>query len=290
MLRQNISALDHIICGVSDLAAARKTFTSLGFVLSPVGDHAGYGSHNQCVVFPHHYLELFTFYDRTAFPMHPMIPLVDRIGEHVLGVAYATGDAEAAHAALQEAGLSVPHPVFRQARHMKDDQGRVYEGDVAVGHLPPSLQPTMFSFVCQHFNRETMWRQEWIEHPNKINGLRDARLYTPDTATYQATKKAFTALFESAVNDERDDRFSVSIGPDTLIIEDYNAAVHGFDDGIFAAPEPHAFIGLITLTSPDLDETLRILNAAEPVARAYPDRLIIPARHAHGTVLQIVPA
>ena len=290
MLSQWVDGIDHVILGVEPLDSASQTFQSLGFTLSPVGDHAGYGSHNRCVVLPDHYLELFSFYDRTRFPQHPMIPLADRLGEHVLGLVYATGDAQAVHDALKAKGHEPPHPVFRQTRHMAGEDGQAFEGDVAIGHLPLALQPSVFSFVCQHFHRQTMWRAEWMRHANRINGLRDVRLFTDTAPAHQQARTAFTTLFGASARALDEDRFAVELGRDRIVVEDYASAIQAFKPGTFPARPPMPYVGLVTLTSPDLAATRAAIDAHGPIVDSYDDRLVVPARHAHGTVLQIVAA
>lgn len=290
MLTSHISGLDHIICGVDDLDRAVKTFESLGFVLSPRGDHSAYGSHNRCIVFPDHYLEIFSFYDREKFPEHPMLPLTERMGEHILGVAYGTEDAEAAYDAMKKGGLDLPFEVFRQSRKMVDDNGMELVGEVAVAHLPPELQPLSFSFLCQHFNKETMWRADWIRHKNKVSGFRSLTVFTQDRAVSDAAGRVFDKHLPELTQLNDDGRFEVRFPKGTLIVEPFAVGCARFKDGTFESNPPLPFGGVITLESSDLAETLSVIRGAGLRCHEYDDRIVLSAVDVHGIALEIVPA
>lgn len=46
-----LAGIDHVLVGVHDLEAARRTYRHLGFTVSPRGRHIGWGTANYCVMF-----------------------------------------------------------------------------------------------------------------------------------------------------------------------------------------------------------------------------------------------
>jgi len=98
-------ALDHVILAVGDLAEATRRYAALfGRRPSWRGEHPGQGSANTLFRLENTYLELLA-------PEGPgavgdlLRQRLDSEGEGPLGLAFATDDAEAAHAALAKRGL-----------------------------------------------------------------------------------------------------------------------------------------------------------------------------------------
>ena len=59
-----LTAIDHLVIAVPDLAAAIKTYRDLGFSVVPGGRHTGVGTDNALIVFRDaSYLELVGFYE-----------------------------------------------------------------------------------------------------------------------------------------------------------------------------------------------------------------------------------
>ena len=104
------SALDHVILAVRDLDVATRRYAALfGRRPSWRGEHPGQGSANTLFRLENTYLELLA--PEGAGPVGELLRArLDAEGEGPLGLAFATDDAEAARAALVEAGLD-PAPV-----------------------------------------------------------------------------------------------------------------------------------------------------------------------------------
>lgn len=103
-------ALDHVILGVRDLPGATRTFaTLLGRRPSWHGEHPGEGTANTLFRLENTYLELLapTGDGATGRVLRARL---DAHGEGPVGLALATRDAEACHAALARRGLA-PEPV-----------------------------------------------------------------------------------------------------------------------------------------------------------------------------------
>src|SRR6185503_16144143 len=139
-MRKYIRGIDHVVILVRDLDRARDTYGRLGFTLTPRGHHT-LGSKNHCIVFGSDYLELL------AVPKpHPAMQYFTDFlggGEGLGAVAFATDDANAAHRELAAAGVGAE---FR------------------IVQLSPADTPGCRTFLCQHFNADLVWRDEYQTH------------------------------------------------------------------------------------------------------------------------------
>lgn len=105
-----ISALDHVIVAVSDLAAAtRHLRTLLGRGPSWRGSHPGYGTENTLFRVSNSYLELLA--PTGVGPVADGIRArLDAEGEGLVGLAFGTHDASALAAALNARGITAAAP------------------------------------------------------------------------------------------------------------------------------------------------------------------------------------
>ena len=147
-------ALDHVILAVRDLSEATRRYATLfGRRPSWRGEHPGQGSANTLFRLDNTYLELLAPEGEGAVGSALRAHL-DAQGEGPLGLAFATDDAEAAHATLAARGLE-PAPVepglgrdadsglFRRWRNVMLPQART-RGVLLFGieHVtPPELLP-----------------------------------------------------------------------------------------------------------------------------------------------------
>jgi catechol 2,3-dioxygenase-like lactoylglutathione lyase family enzyme len=154
MLRPMFEALDHVILAVRDLADATRRYATLfGRRPSWRGEHAGEGSANTLFRLGNTYLELLAPVGAGAVG-DLLRARLDAQGEGPLGLALATPDADAAHAALAERGLA-PAPVraglgrdadsgqFRRWRHVMLPAERT-RGVLVLGiqhESPPEMLP-----------------------------------------------------------------------------------------------------------------------------------------------------
>jgi catechol 2,3-dioxygenase-like lactoylglutathione lyase family enzyme len=109
-----LTAIDHLVIVVPDLAAAIKTYRDLGFSVVPGGRHTGVGTDNALIVFRDaSYLELVAFYEprldhRWWTPLQQGGGLID----FCLQTTDLLGDA----AVLRAAGVDVGDPEPRHRR------------------------------------------------------------------------------------------------------------------------------------------------------------------------------
>src|SRR5689334_16707634 len=103
-----IRAIDHIVILVSDLAAAVADYITLGFTVTPGGEHTGGATHNALVIFADDtYLELIAF--KRADPGHRWWPHV-AAGEGLIDFALLPGAIEQDIADARARGLAVEGP------------------------------------------------------------------------------------------------------------------------------------------------------------------------------------
>jgi len=164
---KSITGIDHILVGVRDLEAARLTYEHLGFTLSPRGRHVGWGTANYCAMFRSGYIEILGIVDPAKFTNN-----LDRFlegGEGLLGLAFATADAEAAAKDLKARGIAAEGPKAL-SRKLELPEGEV-EPAFRTLHPAPEATAGLSAFLCQHLNSELVWRDAWLDHANGALGL-----------------------------------------------------------------------------------------------------------------------
>lgn len=281
-----INGIDHVILGVANLEAACTNLDTLGFVFSPRGVHETYGTHNTTIVLAGRYIEIFSFYDAQIFPQHFMLPIMRKMGDGVIGVGYATADAQATNAALENRYGALPYPVSQIGRQMRLPDGQDLEAKVAVGLLPAALMRLYFGFTCQHFTPEHVWRKEWLEHPNHIRGFDGI---TVAVANQDELTHAVDALrlLDAGTLTTSDDTATLTmqggwIRAETLESLQARLPTNALNDGV-----PLPFIASLSLTSSDLGKTAAYLRKADTRVVTEPSRITIPARVAHGCVFEV---
>lgn len=166
-MTEGITGIDHLLVGVRDLEAARRAYQHLGFTVSPRGRHIGWGTANYCVMFPDSYIELLGIVDAAQFTNNLDRFLETRQG--LLGVAFASDDAEAAARELADRGVETDAPKDL-SRKLELPEGEV-EPAFKLVHLPAATTPGMPAFICQHLTRELVWQPPWLDHGNGARAL-----------------------------------------------------------------------------------------------------------------------
>ena len=146
-------SIDHAVIAVRDLDAAAIDFRSLGFTLTPRGQHS-IGSQNHCIMLGTTYLELLV-----APVAHPWLDYYRAFGEGLAAIALSTDDADATYAQLKDKGARPPM-----------DLSRPVEGGVAKFRLV-QIEGSPQVFFVQHLTPELVWRREWQSHANGAREL-----------------------------------------------------------------------------------------------------------------------
>lgn len=138
-----------------DLERAARSFSKLGFTLTPRGVHS-IGSKNHCIMLGSTYIELLE--PSSAHPWLAYYRSFLEGGDGLAALAFATPDADASYRALLERGVTAQAPMDL-ARPV---QARGEERMARFRIVPVSSQV----FLCQHLTRELVWRREWQSHAN----------------------------------------------------------------------------------------------------------------------------
>jgi len=165
--RPDSAGIDHSLIGVRDLEAAKRTWQSLGFTVTPRGRHIGWGTANYCLMFERGYVEILGILDPAQFTNDLDKFLVQREG--LLGLAFASADAGSTAAKLAAAGLHPEGPKDLK-RFLELPEGNQLPAFKLV-YLPATELPDLRAFFCQHLTPELVRRPEWLVHANGAKRL-----------------------------------------------------------------------------------------------------------------------
>ena len=204
--------LDHVAHFVPDLDAAARALRSAGFVLTPPTRQRNRnatglvpsGTANCCAMLREGYLEFLAATDDTPLARQLVAALERRTGLHL--VAFATDDADTAHAALARGGFDPYEPVHL-TRPVESADGAVEEARFTVLRVPPEAMPEGRIQLLRHHTPELLWQQDRLDHDNGIVSLAGTLLCVDDPEEAAARFARFTSRrFE-----RRDDRRIVAL-------------------------------------------------------------------------------
>ena len=196
-----LPGIDHPLILVRDIEAARRFYASLGFTLTPVGQHP-WGTSTSLAVMERCALELMGIYDETlidnleiggfAFGRHMQEALAEREGMAL--VALHSKDSRADAATLKARGLISQGPVdFRRKVRPPG-----MEWDEAVVSLDIFLDPALpraSHFLAQQHKPHLLWRPEWMQH---ANGAHHIAAVTYLAQAQEKVLSRLTAMFGAA--------------------------------------------------------------------------------------------
>jgi len=185
-----VGGFDHALVGVSDLEAAGAAYRRLGFTTCPRGRHIGWGTANTCIMFEGDYIELLGIVDGSQFTNNLDAFLAEH-GEGLLGMAFASADAEALHAELHALGPEAPKDLQRL---LELPEGTATPRFRLV-HLPREATPGLKAFFCEHLTPGLLRRPEWLVHANGARAIASATLRLDDVP---AGIKAYGRIFGDA--------------------------------------------------------------------------------------------
>ncbi|ADB52790.1 VOC family protein [Conexibacter woesei] len=122
-----MTAIDHVMVGVTDLASSAERHRRLGFAVSRGGEHEGLGSVNELILFGGRtYVELMAVRDREAFGSgmfdgERFLGLLDRFAEVPTALVLANDDLDRLRERLARVGVAMEPPIAVQRL---DDEGR----------------------------------------------------------------------------------------------------------------------------------------------------------------------
>lgn len=263
---QAIDGLDHVLVGVADLEAARQNWARLGFSVTPRGRHFGWGTANYCIMFERDYIELLGIVDASLFTNGLDRFLAER-GEGLLGLAFASSDAERSQAELQRRAIASegPKPL---SRLLELPQGDV-EPKFSLVFPAPEAVPGWRAFICQQLTRNLVWRDEWTAHANGAFALREVIALHDDPASLAP---AYRRLFDEATVRLEAGVLRVACGSCELIFRQRQGQEKAGPSGF-------------TLAVRDLAQTLEALDSVDLSFTTRGHRLEVEADLATGVAL-----
>lgn len=168
---------DHPLLATHDIDALRDRLIALGFNMTAIGRHP-WGTSTSLAMFDGCLLEIMGIYDDTLIDE---VPAGDfRFGRHVYehlqmreGVAltalHSTNSVKDAQLAI-DAGFTVAgHLEFGRDVILPDGSNGRTKTTLAL--LPDKTFPRLSFFLCQQHRPELIYVPQWLEHPNKVNGI-----------------------------------------------------------------------------------------------------------------------
>lgn len=282
-MSDRITGLDHVLVGVRDLEAARQGWQRLGFTVSPRGRHIGWGTGNYCLMFGQDYIELLGIIDASQFT-NKLDRFLER-REGLMGLAFASDDAEALAERLRADGIAAEGPKDL-ARLIELPEGTKKPAFRLV-YLPAAATAGLSAFVCHHLSRELVWQAPWTEHANGATAIREVTVVAGDPGE---VGEPYGAL----LGDERvrggDGQVSVDCGSCRLLFSTQAAAQARFGT-LLSVPEGLSGPWLAALTI----EVADLVRTADHLVRAQAafewdgqTRLLVAPGEANGVLLEFV--
>jgi hypothetical protein len=276
-----ITGIDHTLVGVRDLEAARGRWSRLGFTVTPRGRHIGWGTGNYCVMLEEGYIELLGIVDPGQFSNNLDKLLEKREG--LLGLAFATPDANACRDALAAAGLKPEGPT-QLKRNLELPTGTVTP-EFRLVFLPPEATPEVSAFVCHHLSPELVRRPDWLVHANGAQRLISATVVCADPV---GAAMGYLPIFGPDRIKVTDHMTSVSCGTGALRFMKADALSQVYP-GMVLQPLPDVpFMASMKLLVADRARCLAHLKGAGIAFHAIGRGCLVAPEAANGVILEFV--
>jgi catechol 2,3-dioxygenase-like lactoylglutathione lyase family enzyme len=276
-----ITGIDHTLVGVRDLEAARTAWSRLGFTVTPRGRHIGWGTGNYCVMLEEGYIELLGIVDPSQFSNNLDKLLETREG--LLGLAFATPDANACRDALAAAGLKPDGPK-QLKRNLELPTGTVTP-EFRLVFLPPESTPEVSAFVTHHLSPELIRRPDWLQHANGAQRLLSVTIACADPVE---AAMGYLPIFGPDRIKVTDQMTSVSCGAGALRFMKVDALPKLYP-GVMpdSLPDLPFLIGMKLLVT-DKVRCVSRLKGAGVAIREIQRGCLIPPAEANGVILEFV--
>ncbi len=166
-----LDAIDHPVIAVRNMDASKRIYEKLGFTVPPRGSHVEWGTGNWCIMFPEDYIELRGIINPERFLMG-LDTHLEKFGDGLMGVAFATTDALASHDLMVANGLKVK-AVQSLTRNFELPTGwtqpkfRLYAPDSS------QVEGLMHVVVIEHETPSLTRKPEYLSHLNGCIGVAD---------------------------------------------------------------------------------------------------------------------
>lgn len=279
-----VCGIDHTLVGVGDLETARAGWLRLGFTITPRGRHIGWGTANYCIMFPRDYIELLGIVDPTQFSNDLDKFLAKREG--LLGLAFATKDAEAAVGRLKATGIAAEGP--RELVRLLEMPDGNQHPEFRLVSLPEAATPGISAFVCQHLSPKLVWQPGWSQHPNGATGLASLTAVVEDPA---AVAIPYGELFGFDKVRVRDGFVTVETGTCDLHFTDAGN-LSRLHPGLTSYPRHDApWLAAMRVTVSDPSSTARYLAQVRlPFYHAESGAMTVAPSETNGVILEFAQA
>ena len=284
MLSQ-VFGLDHVVITVNDLDAAAANWRALGFTVSPRGTHSAHmGTGNYTIMFDDDYLELLGVLTEQPHNEPTRAYLARREG--IERAAFTAVNAAAGVAELQARGIAGTGPVdFGRPVTLPD--GRETMARFSTFNWPIEERPgDMRIFACQHHTRGAVWIPQLQQHANTATGIARVELLSRDPL---AAARHMGRLIDREPQAQPDGAWCVPSGSSradfVFLSRPVLAARY---PGVDVAGLPDEGAAALVLRVADSARAREALGRV-PVS-ACGDKWVVPASHANGLMLVLVPA
>ncbi len=243
---RHITGLNHSIFASEDLEAARRTFSELGFCLTPRGVHAERGTANYCIMFDTtNYIELLGVAMDAGSSEPLLVEMLKQYGEGIAAVSFDSDDAMALWKELQGHGFEVQKP--HVGSRSLDVNGVEKAVRFEILRPPAVLTPTLRTFVCRHLDPDIVYATEFRAHSNSAKSIKSITL---PIAKVHDVDESFRFIFgEPTAGDSQSVAFAT--GNCTLRFATADWIAHDLESNEGVARDPAKFV--IELSVGDLD-------------------------------------
>ncbi|MBU3262154.1 VOC family protein [Roseovarius sp. PS-C2] len=192
--------IDHPLIAVRDITALRDRLISIGFKMTPVGQHP-WGTSTSLAMFRGCLLEIMGIYDDCLidekpagdfhFGRHVHDHLEKREGIALTALHSTDSVRDAAYA--ERVGFRVSgHLEFGRDVTLPD--GNKARTKTTLALLPDAAFPRLSFFLCQQHRPELIYVPAWLEHPNTVHGYAGVSIMARDKDMGAMTGK-FSRLY-----------------------------------------------------------------------------------------------
>jgi hypothetical protein len=272
--------LDHLGIAVTDLDAAARNFSALGFTLTDKSFHVAApspgappvrsGTGNQCIMLGRGYVELIAVTD-PAYRGRLLADLARYEGLHL--VSFGTSSAEETAALFQRTTGTAATP--RRLARPITEHGKPATALFDIVDLPDGIAGTGHVFAIRHLTPEVLWQPHLTSHANGAMALLAVIACAADPQAFLAPiAKAIGGIVEGNAIPLAAGRFE-ALDPEALAQRFPGAA----------PPHLPCYAGL-TIGVASLGALSRHLHASRIAFRAAAERLWIAPSLANGAILE----
>ncbi len=287
--------IDHIVMPVASLAEGRGLLERLGFTVAPDAKHP-FGTGNACVFFADAtYLEPLAVLDRelaeteaakgNAFLRRDLAYRLRHDLPGFTGVAIASDDAAADHAAFVEAGFG-GGDLLEFGRSFENATGERTDLAFRLAFATHPNAPESFVFACQRLSSTGGDRSAFTRHPNGARGLDRLVYAAADPEAVRTFVEAALGRPAAVVSNSLGFSLTVANAVIDVLSPDGLLARYGVTD---AARSGLKLVGAVLRTaSPEQAASFARTSGAAPFELL--GRHVVPLPGATGTFLAFEPA